>query len=285
MNEKNLKTLLKGLGLPDTILEDIEKPEFDVAKTVSAYNESQKAHYHDIIKNEIAPEIEDELSRQINGKWLGSLNADLKKYFGVPMDEIKDLPVHEKLKLVKKKQDEAASKNPDSAAITKLQEEKMEWQNKHTELEQSIAAKIESANKDAEKRIAAKLTDISITKKFHSIPAEKIIGGHSEGIQLALKSYINTKYDLSVDEKDETVIFDKGTSKRATGKDASGKEYFLTLDETMLNSLKELKLQKESNGGEGSGNGGRSGEGSGNGQKKSEHMLRLEKAAAEAIKN
>lgn len=277
MNEKNLKALLKGLGISETVITESDKDDFDVKAAVAAFNESQKAHYTDIISNEIRPTIEDEVTAKVEGKIYGTLNNDLKKIYGVPLDKIKDLPVHEKLKVVKAQLDETYSKNPSADEIKKLQEEKMEWQNKYTDFEQKFNSELGNAIKAEKQKTVAKLTEAELQKKFNSVPAEKLLGGaHSEGIYFGTKTYLSTKYDFDTDANDNMIIYTKGTQQRATIKDAAGKESFVTLDDLMLNSLKELKFLKESNGGEGSGNGGKGANGNGQKTEKSARLLEME---------
>lgn len=283
MNEKNIKALLKGLGIPDSTITEAEKDDFDAAKVIADYNSSQKAHYHDIIKNEIAGEIESEVTTKVEGKFYGTLNNDIKKIYGVALDKIKDLPLHEKLKVAKAHLDELNKGASESEIVQKLQKENIEWQNKYTDLETGKQDAINKAIAEAEKKVTSKLTDLDLTKKFHAIPQDKIIGGHSDGIALAVKSYLSSKYDFALDEKGEsTIALEKGTAKRVTLKDAGGKEYFAPVDELIVSSLKELKLTKESNGGEGSGNSGKGGSSNGQQPQKSQKMLELEAKANKA---
>lgn len=285
MNDKNLKAVLKGVGLPDSILEEIEKPDFDVNAVVLKFNEGQKTHYSGIIENEITPVIEDKVFKQVEGKFLSTMEQDIKKQFAPDkevMDKIKSVSLpHEKLKILKSFIEEKGSKNSGNEEVANLQREKIEWQNKYTELESNQQTTIANAVKEVEKKVTSRLVDLDLTKKFHAIPAEKIVGGHNDGILLATKSYLASKYDLGLDETgQESVPFEKGTAKRVTLKDGSGKEYFATASELMLSSLKELKLTKESNGGEGSGNGGKGGNSGGTNQTESDSVRQMKERIA-----
>lgn len=284
MNEKNYKALLKSLGISETVITELDKDDFDVKAAVAAYNESQKAHYTDIIKNEIAPGIEAEITGKVEGKIYGTLINDIKKNLGVPIEKIKDKPAHEALKIAKAFLDETYSKNPNAEQIKELQEKAMEWQNKYTDFETKFTSEVEKVRNEEKQKTVTKLADIELQKKFNSVPAEKILGKkHSDGIYFGVKSYLGSKYDFALDEKENPVPLEKGTSKRATGKDAAGKEYFLNVDDLVLTSLKELNFLVESNGGEGSGNSGKNGNGNGGTQEKSAHLKALEERAMKAV--
>lgn len=283
MNDK-LKVLFKGLGLQESILAEIEKEDFDVKAAITSFNNSQKEHYTEIVKNEIKHEVEREAVSSAEGKLFHTLNNDLKKIFGVPLEAIKDLPLPEKLKFTKKQLDEAYSKNPNGEDITKLQAEKVEWQNKYTDLETSLTSKIEEVRKEESKKTVSKLGEIELQKKFNSVPAEKILGKkHTDGIFLAVKSLLNSKYDFSFDEKENVVPFEKGTQKRVVGKADGGKEYFVGIDDLVVSSLKELSFLNESNGGEGSGQSGQGGNSNGQQKQKSARLLEMEAKIKEAV--
>src|SRR5690349_18156948 len=100
MNEKNLKALFKSVGLPETLITELAKDDFDPKEAVASFHTAQKEHYTEIVKNEITETIKEETIRATEGKIYNTLNNDLKK-IGVPLEKIKDLPVHEKLKIAK----------------------------------------------------------------------------------------------------------------------------------------------------------------------------------------
>lgn len=275
MSDK-LKSLIKSIGLPETILTDIEKDDFDLKAAIASFNESQKAHFKPLIENEIRPDIESELSESITGKFMGTLNNDIKK-FGVPIEKIKDLKLHEKLKVMHDTLSEKYKGSTTNDDVVKFQEENVALKNQLTDWETKFNGEIEKVRKEENQKTVSKLVDLDLQKKFTSISADRILGKkHSDGIYLGLKSYMGNKYDFSLDEKDNIIPFEKGTSKRVQGKNADGKEYFVPIEDLLLNSLKELNLTIESNGGEGSG---QQGNGQGNGQKqKSARLLEMEAA-------
>lgn len=285
MNEKNIKALLKGLGLPDSTFADLEKDDFDAKKVISDFNEGQKAHYTDIVKNEISSQIESDTTARVEGRIYGTLESDLKKHYGLPtevMEKIKGAKIHEKLKIAKDFLDEKRN-GSESEVVKKLQEESLEWQKKHTELEGKLTGEIDRVNKEAKGKIASRLSDIRLQKALTGIPAEKIVGKKlTDGHSLAVKALLGTKYNFDLDDKDEVIPYELGTTKRATSKDTSGKESFVTIEDLVLNSMKELNFLVESNGGEGSGNGGAQGNGNGHQRQKSQHMIEMEAEIAKS---
>lgn len=278
MNEKNIKALLKGIGL-ESVLTEIEKDDFDANTAVSKFNEGQKAHYRDIIKNEIAPEIETEITAKVEGKIYNTFRNDIKKSFGVPLDKLKDKFPNEMLAIAKTHIDETYSKNPNAEEMKKLQEELIETRNAYTELEGKLPKEIERIQKEEKQKTVSKLTGIELQKKYNSIPADKLLGkSHAPGYYVAMKADLYEKYDFGIDENENPIPYVKGTSQRATSKDANGKESFANIDELVLNSLDTLGFINKSNGGEGSGNSGKGGNG-GSAQQKSQRMIELEQKA------
>lgn len=275
MSDK-LKSLIKGIGLPETILTDIEKDDFDAKAVIASFNESQKAHFKPLIENEIRPDIESDIREETTGKWMATLNNDIKK-LGVPIEKIKDLKSYEKIKVLHDTLVEKYKSTGASDDVVKFQEENVSLKNQLTDWEAKFNGEVDKVRKEENGKTISKLVDLDLQKKFTSIPADRILGKkHSDGIYLGLKSYMSNKYDFALDEKDNIIPFEKGTSKRVQGKNTDGKEYFVPIEDLLLNSLKELNLTIESNGGEGSG---QQGNGSGNGQKqKSARLLEMEAA-------
>lgn len=276
MNEANLKAILKGVGLPESILSDIEKTDFDAKGVIAAFNESQKAHFKPLIENEIRPDIESEVADSINGKWLNTLNNDIKKY-GVPIEKIKELKTHEKLKVFYDVLESKFKQADSSEAMKSIQQENVNLKNLVTDWEAKFNLEVEKVRTEERGKTTAKLVDIDLQKKFNSISAENILGKkHSDGIFKGTTSHMNSLYDFSQDEKGETIAFEKGTQKRVQGKNADGKEYFVPVSDLFVISLKELGFWNQSNGGEVSG---QNGGGGGNGQKqKSQRLLEMEAA-------
>lgn len=282
MNEKNIKALLKGIGIPDAALTEIEKDDFNPADTITKFHESQKTHYHDIISNEITPEIESRVTAEVEKKRDGVFRNDIKKHLGVPLEKIKDLPAHEALKVAKQMWDETYSKNPGADVIQQLQTENLKLQNTLADYETSKKTEIDNIRKEESNKTINKLGEIEITKSYREVAAERIVGKkHTDGIHRAVKSDIYENYYFAPDENGNPVPINKSTGKRATLKDATGKEYFAKVSELVLSSLESQEFINKSNGGEGSG---QEGQGSaGNGQKqKSARLLEME---AEIAKN
>lgn len=277
MNEANLKAILKGVGLPDSILTDIEKTDFDAKGVIAAYNESQKAHFKPLIENEIRSDIEETVREETTGKWLGTLNNDLKK-FGVPLEKIKDLKIHEKLKLLNDTLEAKYKASGTADEMVKVQEENIALKNELTEWKETkFNAEIEKVKKEESGKTVNKLVDLDLRKQFASIPADEILGKkHTDGIYLGSKSHLTALYDFGIDEKEESIPYHKGTQKRVQVKNSEGKEMFAVTKDLFLNSLDELGFRNKNNGGEGSG---QQGHGGGNGQKqKSQRLLEMEAA-------
>lgn len=283
MNEKNYKALLKSLGISDSVITELDKDDFDVKAAVAAFNESQKAHYTDIIKNEVRPEIEAEVTKEVEGKLYSTLRNDIKKNFGVPADKLKELFPHDMLKVAKTHIEEVYSKGQNAEELRKMQEDLMKARNDVTEWENKLPKEVERIQKEFKQKAVYKLADIDLQKKFNSIPAEKLLGKvHAPGYFVAMKTDILSKYDLDLDDNENPILLEKGTSKRVMAKNSENKDYFPTLDDLALTSLDTLGFLSKSNGGEGSGNSGKNGNGNGGTQEKSAYMQSLEQRARAA---
>lgn len=274
MNDKKVAELLKKIGLTAEQIAEASKDDFDVNGIVTPFNDSQKEHYKPIIENEIKPDIEASVKAEVEGKIYGTLNNDLKK-MGVDINAIKDLPVHKKLQVFE--QTLVAKNGKPDEAMKAIQDENVELKNKLTDFESKFKTEVETAVNGEKSKVQSRLIDLDLKQKFTSIPADQILGKkHADGILLAIKSHLATKYDLKQDDNENIVAYEKGTAKRAQGKNKDGKEYFLPVEDLLVNSLKELNLNVESNGGEGSGQGGQA-DGGGNGQgQKSQRVIEME---------
>lgn len=273
MNDKKVADLLKKMGLTATQIAEAEKDDFDANAIVTAFNEAQKVHYKPIIENEIKPDIEAEIKAEVEGKIYGTMNNDLKK-MGVDINAVKDLPVHKKLQVLE--QTILAKGGKPDETIKQLQDENVTLKNAVTDWEAKFKTEVETAVNTEKTKVHERLNELDLKRDYQSIPADNILGKkHADGIFIALKSHIGTKYDLKRDEQDNLVVYEKGTAKRAQGKDASGKEYFLPVKDLLVNSLKELNLNVESNGGEGSGQGAHAAAGNGT-REKSQRVIEME---------
>ena len=64
MKEDTVKKLLKEAGYPDSVIKDHEGDDFDIKAVVADLHEKNKTEYTDIIKNELKPQIEEEITKR-----------------------------------------------------------------------------------------------------------------------------------------------------------------------------------------------------------------------------
>lgn len=282
MNDK-IKQLLKGAGFTQSVIDDSEKDDFEPKAALTALHEKHKKEYTEIVTNEVKEAIENETISKRDGYWLGVLNTDLKKR-GVDIEAIKDKKTHEKLDAYKAHIEAQLStvNNASTETIKKLQEDLLTANNKVVEKEAEFNERIKQIQKEEQGKTVNTFVDLGLQKYFNQIPDKHIMGDSEQRkpeIFQAVSTLLKTKYDFSIDNSNEPVIFEKGTQKRVVLKEENnGKEYFAPVKTLLEGQIKALGLWKESNGGQGSGSQGQGGGSQGKTQP-SQRFLELQKKA------
>lgn len=249
---KAIQTLLKSLGIDDSLLPDLQKDDFDVSPVIEKFNTKQKDHYYKIFEND--SEFQQILTDKATGKVKSTYDNHFKK-FG--FEDEKGLPIPDKVKAFTEFYKEKVKKElniPDvSKEIEELQKKNLELSNSFADKEKTYQEQIEQAHKNAEKTVNQKLADIELQKLFHSIEAKNLINGkHTPGTFNATKSNILGKFDIHYKDGDGVYFTEKGKESKPVAK-INGKDVFLESKDILINALKEEGFFAESNGGGGSG--------------------------------
>ena len=265
MNE-GVKKLLKAAGYDSETIKAVsadELPEdFNLDDKIKSLEETNKERLFKLFENdEGETSLKARTIKENDGKWTGIINNDLKK-LGVPLEDIKDLPVHEKIKhtaefLKEKTKEEFKDKNKNaSEEVKELQQKLIESENKIKEVEEAKDAAILEAEKNAESKIISFRQDNDLQSIFSSIPAEKLITKkHSTSVSKAVESIIKSQFDVVYDDDGRMDFVIKGKSEKPTG-EIDGKKIILTPEDVYKNILKQEGFWVESNGGgNGSGDG------------------------------
>lgn len=244
--------LLKGAGFTDELLKKAEEADFKPEDAIEAVNNSQKEHYEQLLKNDLTEAITGEVTKKLDGEFFGKLNANLKKS-GMPIEEIQELSMADKIikfeKFLKEKYEKNVDKDKLKEQFQELEKKNLELTNKLTEKDEEVIKTVEQVKKDSQSQLIKDKVELRLQKEYNNIPDNRLVGGKkTDGLFIAAKSMADTKYDLGLDEKTNEVIFyEKGTQKRAVAK-KDGKENFVTASDVIQNELKGLSLWVESNG-------------------------------------
>ncbi len=253
-----VKQLLKGAGYSDGIIQDVsaEKlPEdFDIASKISTIESNNKERYFKLFENETG---EDSFAYKVTGlersKLLATTNNEFKK-MGVPLEDIKELPLHEKLKfsmdfLMKGINEKLTEKDKGATEdVKKLQQDLLDKDNAYNKLiaDQEIA--IKDVNDSAQKNIVGSKFNAFLKTTFSNIPSDRIITKkHSESIGSAIDALFKSQYDPFYEENGDLIVYKKGTKQRPTGI-IDGKDDFLPIDHIYRELLKKEGYWNESNG-------------------------------------
>lgn len=277
MNE-TIKKLLKGAGFTDDVITSAEKDDFDASKAVESLHESQKEHYKSLLENEIKEEIKDTITKDRDGKFLGILNTELKKS-GVPLEKIQDLEIKDKIKVAAEHYKTEAEKitGKTNEDFKKIQEENLQLKNQLTEKDEWAQTEIGKVKEQVQQERKQEQVELALQKQFTTIPANKVLGGkHSDGLFLALKNMIQTKFDTDL-ESGNVVFYEKGTKKRIAGKNEQGRDDFKKASDILVEELKGLNFYVESNGQGGEGEKDQNGGAGSGGKQKSGRLIELEK--------
>lgn len=225
------KELLKKIGFDDKAIKAIEKAEtdktdIDLDPLIEEFNTSQKTLYEN--DNDLVSSI----AAKEKGKTLDIVTRSIKKEFGLDSALIKDKSVDDVIKIAKTESTKGMDKN-----LQTVQEENLQLSNKLKELEEVHIPKIKE-EVEREKKIFKfenKLTKILPVNDLR-VPVGTALKN--------LLSDLNQKYDWDLTDKEEVLLFGKGTKLQA--KTADGTK-LLTVNDAMAEILKDNQFIKASN--------------------------------------
>lgn len=247
------KELLKKLGFDLKEVEEAKEPD----ELIEKFHEKSKAENFEIFKNDLGakdltPENIKGFLKESKNKTFGELAANLDRQITklvpeITAEQLKDMKLPEKMESLSEalKEKYSAGQNKD---ITELQKKNVELQNEAVKAKEEAEEKIRQAFKEADTKLINDKVSWGMKSKFLNVPKDKLLTGkHNDAYFLASNSFINTKYDFTVDEHGEIIPLVKGSQQRVTDK-KDGKEYFVTADDLLLKTLDELGFIQKSNG-------------------------------------
>lgn len=226
-----IKELLKALDLP----EDIDTPEKAVSAHASKFIPLADAH------------TDDRVVEKVEGKLWGTVGNAVKREFGLKNEDIKDKKFEDILKFgvdgLKTKITELTNTGADEK-LTKLQTEldkiKIQADQYKTEMEKVVGEKTELETGFNNKLKGFKVASIYKDAKGKLLFAD----GIPEVSKLGFDTLISSKYEVSLDDKDNVIVLHKD-GKRVANPTKSGA--FLTLDEILDSELDQAGLKKKNN--------------------------------------
>lgn len=228
------KELLKALNLPETLADAADVKEF-----VTKHNESfvplSEAH------------TDERVVEKVTGKFYGSLGTEAKRLFDLKNEDIKDKKFEEVLKLGVEKLNgkikELSLNTGDEkvAAITKERDTlKAQADQYKSEMEKVLGEKTA-----LETDFNGKIKGFKVASIYKEAKAKLAFSdGIPEVAKLGFDSLISSKYEVSLDDKDNVQILTK-EGKKVSNPTKSGT--FLSLDEVLDKELDEAGLKKKNN--------------------------------------
>lgn len=225
--------LLKALGFDSKditaiakAVKDSKEDEIDLDELLTTYKATQRK----LMEND--PDLVTEVARKEKGKLLDIWTKEIRKEFGLEAADVKDKPFQDVIKLAKAESVKGTSKD-----LQTLEQENVDLKNKVKNFEEVEIPKVKSEvevmkrNFKTGNKLQKKIPTADLRVPFET--AEK-----------TLRSDIAELYDLDLDDKEEILIYSKGSKLQA--KSADGTK-LLTLDDVVADVLKRNKYVKESN--------------------------------------
>lgn len=230
---KNIEKFLKKLGLKAATItkltgdEELKDDEF--TSIISDYNTT----FRDALVND--PEFIDPIKAEITGKERSLIEGKIKKMFGLTAEEVKDKKLDDIVGIAHGK-----VKSAGDATTQQLQEQITALANENKTLKE---VDLPAAKAEAESRIGNYRKTSGYMKKLGS---RKLVVENMEAILPAVEALLHKDYDISINDKDEFDVFNKGTKVKPLTAD---KTRTLEFDEIFDGVLNTMKLIKQSDGG------------------------------------
>lgn len=223
---------LKSIGVDAKTISELakavkdSKDDLDITSYVDDFKTTQKK----LLEND--PDLVKGIAAKEKGKILDMVTRDVKKAFNLDSALIKDKDIDEVIAIAKAESVKSLSKD-----IQTVQQENTELTAKIKEYEdvKFPALKTEVENEKKEFKI--------LTALQKKIPV-KDLRNPLDFVEEQLVSKLKKQYDLDLDDKGEPIIFSKGSKLQV--KSADGTK-LLTLDDAMMDILKQGQFIKESN--------------------------------------
>ena len=197
---------------------------------VISFKDKQKQIY------ENDPELITKIQAAEKGKQLDIITRKLKATFALPAELVKDKSVEEIITLAKGE----ATKGYDKTTQD-LQAEIMAANTKLKEYEETIIPSVR-AEVDKHKK------GFNINQKLTKFLAEQKLRVPMDAAFPAVESFLNSNFDIDLDDKGEFQIFTKGTKLAPQKADKTG---LLTVNDIVTEQLNKFQFIEKSNGGAG----------------------------------
>lgn len=193
------KLILKSLGVSDAVLtsldEAIKDPEkkktFDIKTITDPIVENQRI----LFEND--PNVVAKYASAERGKLMEQIDRRLKQAFGVSVEELNGKTIEDKITFSKSHYDKTVSKSGNE-----LQNENIQLKNEIKDLREKTIPEIES-------RVGLMQKNFKIENLIRgSINPEEVVG-KIDGIMPGLTSFIQSKYEIDVDENGNLTIMTK----------------------------------------------------------------------------
>lgn len=238
---KEKEVLQKLFG--EDVVKTLESVE-DVETFVGELTEKQRTKYLEIFENDTPETVKNKIIQSYDGKMHGTIDTKLKKY-GISPDETKGLTPAQKLDKLQEKLDDLV-KNASKKEVAEMQQELLTLNAKLQKYDEEIIPGIKS---EVEKEKSNFYINNALAKEFANIDSSVLTVG-KEGREMAFKMldfHLKETYDIK-NENGTIVFYQKGTDKKVTNEQNTE---ILSKEKIILNSLKNIGLYRQSNGGGG----------------------------------